>query len=133
MRSAGRIYFADRRNRALSATPEPLRQVKAGGVLGIFPEGGLERPPCTILPFQAGVGMIIRRTGAPVLPVVVTDTPIADQAWGSMLKTSRSVITIQKPVDYSGREWTAEAIADDLRRRYSDWTGWPLNDVVLEA
>ena len=84
--------------RTLSKNPvmgarEAIKHVRGGGVLGIFPEGGLERPARTILPFQAGVGLIIRRTEAPVLPVVVSGTPIADQAWTSLVRFSSSVVT----------------------------------------
>lgn len=125
-----RIIFIDRQSGELGGTREAIRHVKAGGVLGIFPEGGLERPARTILPFQAGVGMIIRRTGAPVLPLVITGTPVADEAWQSLLRTSRSVLTPQPLIRYSGPEWTAEKIAADLRQRFADWTGWPLNERV---
>ncbi len=125
-----RIIFVDRQSGDMLGAREAIRYVKAGGVLGIFPEGGLERPAETILPFQAGVGLIIRRTGARVLPVVVKGTPIAEQAWESLLRTSHSVITFKPPVEYSGREWTAERIAADLRSRFAAWTGWPLNEVV---
>jgi 1-acyl-sn-glycerol-3-phosphate acyltransferase len=121
------IIFVDRSGRDSMGPREAIRHVKAGGVLGIFPEGGLERPPRTIKPFMAGVGLIIKRTGAPVLPVVVDGTPIADVAWASLVRRSRAVLTIQEPIRY-GPEWGAEAITEDLRRRYVQWTGWPAND-----
>jgi 1-acyl-sn-glycerol-3-phosphate acyltransferase len=127
-----RIIFVDRQARDLSGMREAVRHVKAGGVVGIFPEGGLERPARTILPFQAGVGLLIRRTGAPVLPAVVTGTPIADQAFQSLTIRSNARVTFHEPLDYSGRDWTAEAIADDLRARFAAWTGWPLSDRAAE-
>ena len=125
-----RIIFVDREGRDLTGTREAIRHVKRGGILGIFPEGGLERPARTILPFEAGVGMIIRRTGAKVLPVVISGTPYAEQAWESLLRRSRAVVTIQPPIDYSGTDLTPEQIARDLRAKYAAWTGWPLNDLV---
>jgi 1-acyl-sn-glycerol-3-phosphate acyltransferase len=121
------VIFVDRETRDAMGAREAIRHVRSGGVLGIFPEGGLERPPRTILPFQAGVGLIIKRTEAPVLPVVVRDTPVADQAWGSMIVRSRSVVSFQPLIQYSKSD-SADGIADDLRARYQHWTGWPLSD-----
>lgn len=123
------VIFVDRESRDAMGAREAIRHVKAGGVLGIFPEGGLERPARTILPFQAGVGLIIKRTEAPVLPVVVRDTPVADRAWTSLVRPSRSVVTFHAPIKFTKAD-SAEDIADSLRDRYAAWTGWPKNDDV---
>ena len=80
------MIFVDRTGKDSMGPRQGIAHVKAGGVLGIFPEGGLERPARTICPFMSGVGLIIKRTGAPVLPIVVTGTPIADQAWTSLVR-----------------------------------------------
>jgi 1-acyl-sn-glycerol-3-phosphate acyltransferase len=79
------------------------------------------------MPFQAGVGLIIKRTDAPVLPVVLRGTPIADRAWTSLIRPSRSVISFHAPITYSKSD-AADLIADDLRARYAAWTGWPTSD-----
>lgn len=121
------VIFVDRESGDAMGAREAIKHVRGGGVLGIFPEGGLERPARTILPFQAGVGLIIRRTEAPVLPVVVSDTPIADQAWTSLVRFSRSVVTFHEPINYTKADG-AEHIADDLRARYAEWTGWPMSE-----
>lgn len=121
------VIFVDRAAGDAMGAREAIRHVRSGGVLGIFPEGGLERPPRTIMPFLAGVGLIIKRTEAPVLPVVVRDTPVADQAWTSLLRLSRSVVTFHTPIRYSKSD-APEKIAMDLRSRYAQWTGWPLSE-----
>jgi len=128
------IIFVDRAGRDSMGPREAIGHVRSGGVLGIFPEGGLERPPRTIQPFQPGVGLIIKRTGAPVIPVVIDGTPIADQAWGSLIRRSRAVVRFMDPIRYE-KTWTSEGIAIDLRRRFSQWTGWPLHgeDTVPET
>lgn len=123
-----RVIFVDRDSSEVAGAREAVRHVKAGGVLGIFPEGGLERPPRTILPFMAGVGLIIKRTGAPVLPVIVDGTPIADAAWTSLVRTSRARLRIMEPIHYGQTDMSPQEIADDLRRRFAEWTGWPLGD-----
>ncbi len=103
-----------------------LRYVESGGVLGVFPEGRLERPARCILPFLPGVGLLVARTGARVLPVVIEGTPQVDPAWASLARRSRSRVTFKEPIDYRG--FSAEKIVADLRERYTEWTGWRLND-----
>ena len=119
-----KIVFVDRARGDVNGTRAALRHVAEGGVLGIFPEGGLERPPRVIRPFHRGIGFIIRRTGARVLPVVIEGTPQVDPAWASLWRTSRSRLTFMPTIDYTGSKLRAGDIAQDLRRRYLEWTGW---------
>lgn len=122
------------RGNELGATREAIRHVKhgadgGGGVLGIFPEGAIERPDREILPFLRGVGLIIQKSGAMVLPVIIEGTPQVDPAWASLWRPSRATLTFMPPIDYRRSPLAPEAISADLRRRYLDWTGWPANDV----
>ncbi|MEL7473663.1 MAG: lysophospholipid acyltransferase family protein [Planctomycetota bacterium] len=127
--SFSRIIFVDRQGqRDMLAAREAIRHVKAGGVLGIFPEGGIERPPRELMPFQRGVGLIISKTGAPVLPVVIDGTPQVDPAWASLWRRSSSRIRVGEPIDYASSGMKPREYADDLRRRFAEWTGWPLNE-----
>src|SRR5690606_15597843 len=64
-----RVIFVSRTGRDRGSVREALAHLKDGGVIGIFPEGGLERPPRQILPFRRGVGLLIAKAGVPVLPV----------------------------------------------------------------
>jgi 1-acyl-sn-glycerol-3-phosphate acyltransferase len=123
-----RVIFLDQEGGEVSGAREAIRHVKNGGVLGIFPEGGLERPRRHILPFEPGVGFLIRRTGAPVLPVVIQGTPEVDPAWASLTRSSHSRVRFMPMIDYSNSKMSAAQIAEDLRRRYIEWTGWPAGE-----
>lgn len=107
-----------------------LKHLKDGGVVGVFPEGTIERPPRHILPFQPGVGLLIRRSGARVLPIVIDGTPQVDPAWASLWRTSHSVVRFLPVIDYSKTGLHAQDIATDLRARYVAATGWPMSEVV---
>lgn len=122
------IISVDRGGREMLATREALRHLESGGVLGIFPEGTLERPPEHILPFLPGVGLIVKRSGARVLPVLITDTPQIDPAWSSLWRTSRATLRFLPTVDYSGTSMGAAAIAEDLRGRFLEQSGWPAGE-----
>lgn len=121
----GRVIFVERGGRAVASAREAIRHLEGGGVLGVFPEGGIERPARTILPFLGGVGLIIKKTGAPVLPFVIDGTPIAEPAWATLYRMSRSRVRVMVPIDYAGTSMSAAEITEDLRRRYMEWTGWP--------
>jgi 1-acyl-sn-glycerol-3-phosphate acyltransferase len=134
--SYGRIIFVDRQKGGMQGTREIVAHVKGGGVIGIFPEGRIERPGRTLLPFEAGVGFVVRQTGAPVLPVWVDGTPGGGglpTAWASLVRTSRSVVRFGELIDYSASRLDAAGIAADLRRRYREWTGWPVAEPVKEG
>jgi 1-acyl-sn-glycerol-3-phosphate acyltransferase len=122
------------RGNELAATREAIRHVRhgndgRGGVLGIFPEGAIERPEREVLPFLRGVGLIIKKSNAIVLPVIIEGTPQVDPAWASLWRPSRSRLTFKQPIDYRESTLTPDEISADLRRRYIEWTGWPANDV----
>ncbi|GJM18696.1 MAG: hypothetical protein DHS20C14_09090 [Phycisphaeraceae bacterium] len=122
------VIFVSRSGRDRTAMREAMAHLRAGGVIGIYPEGGLERPERQLLRFQRGVGMLIKRSGAPVLPVWVEGTPQVDPAWASLWHTSRSRVEFAPIIDYSTTGLGADEIADDLRARYRAWTGWALNE-----
>jgi hypothetical protein len=58
-------------------------------VIGVFPEGRLERPERHLLPFLPGLGVMIKRTRASVLPIVIEGTPQTETAWASVLASQR--------------------------------------------
>lgn len=122
------VITVDRGKREVGSAREALRHLAEGGVVGIFPEGMLERPPRQLLPFVEGVGMIVHRSEAPVLPVVIEGTPQVDPAWSSLWRTSRSTIRFMPVIEYDQCSLRSGEIADDLRKRYAGWTQWPMND-----
>jgi 1-acyl-sn-glycerol-3-phosphate acyltransferase len=120
------VIFVDRVKRSAHGTRDAVRHLAEGGVLGIYPEGGLERPARHLLPFEPGVGLLIRRTGATVIPVIIDGTPQVDPAWASLWTRSHSRLRVMEPISYRGSKLSAEEIARDLQRRFASWTGWPV-------
>jgi 1-acyl-sn-glycerol-3-phosphate acyltransferase len=105
---------------------EAMRHLKRGGVLGVFPEGGIERPPGIIRPFAPGVGLLALKTGAPVLPVAISGPAYRPTAWGSLFRPSRSRVEFLDPVCYKGANMDAEQVAADIQRRIARALGWPI-------
>lgn len=125
------VIMVDRKKRDASGTREAMNYITGGGAVGIFPEGGIERPAETLRPFQPGVGLFIRRTGAPVLPVIIRGMPYSDTVSKSFWMRGRATMEFKPLIRYTGKE-SAEEIATDLQRRYQEWTGWPVKEPEAE-
>lgn len=102
-----------------------IRHLKEGGVIGVFPEGGIERPARHVLPFEPGVGLLVTRTKARVLLAVIDDTPDAPNAYMSLFMPSRSRVRFVTLADYSATTLGAAEIAADLHARAVRALGWP--------
>lgn len=120
----GRVIAVDRSGRDSRSAREAMRHLESSGVIGIFPEGRIERPAKLLRPFMPGIGLIVKRTGAPVLPIIIEGTPQTGPAWGSLFRSSRASLRVLPVVDYAASGMSAEEIARDLEARYASWTGW---------
>lgn len=126
------IFVGKPGNEALGLRPA-LKHLRAGGVVGIFPEGGIERPVRQILPFYPGLGALVVRTGARVLPVLVEGTPQVDPAWASLWRSSHSSVTFGPILE--GLSGSPADVSEQIRQHFLDWSGWQRNDTpaVVDA
>jgi 1-acyl-sn-glycerol-3-phosphate acyltransferase len=122
-----RIIPVARDGADLPAAREAIRHVRGGGVLGIFPEGRIVTPPRQVWPFQAGVGLIVARTGAPVLLVWVSGTPDTNVVSRSLFTPSRACVRFSELMRFGERVHAAQITAA-LRQRLHEISDWPLND-----
>lgn len=130
-----RIIFIDRSAKGGAAgIRQAVSHVQSGGVIGIFPEGRIERPTRTLFPFFPGVGVLIARTGARVLPIIIDDAPQVDPAWASLWTPSTANIRVMPIIDYTsdGGRQSPRVIVNDLQQRFLDWTGWPEGQTAPE-
>jgi len=124
-----RVIFVDRQGgEGGSGLREALRHLKGRATLGVFPEGMIERPARRLYPFQPGIGLLVSRSKALVLPVVVEGTPQVDPAWASFSRPSRSSVRFLPPIDCQAEGWDAAEIGPNLRRVFVEATGWSMND-----
>jgi len=109
---------------------EAVRHVQGGGILGIFPEGGIARPPGEVRPFLAGVGLLVARSKAPVLLCLIEDAPDASSALAALITPARCRVRCLGLFDFKGVRDTA-AIVATLRGKIVDSSHWPANDEAL--
>lgn len=110
------LIFVDREKPDSSALREAVRSVRGGGVVGIFPEGRIERPRGCLLGFQVGVGAIVSLSGVGVLPILIRGTPDASTAWASLWKRSRSELVVGEVMRFE-----RGADSDEVVERLETW------------
>ncbi len=99
--------------------------LRAGEVVGIFPEG-TRSADGSVAPFRTGVEFLVRRTGAPVVPVGI-DGSFRAMPRGAWLPRPRKVIV------RFGEPWSAERVlapggTEALRHRVAELAKSPLAD-----
>lgn len=125
------VIFVDRTAPDSKGLREALRHLGRGGVLGLFPEGHIERPARRLLPFREGVGLLILKSGAPVLPAIIDGTPQVDPAWASLVRRSRATVRFLPVMTFDRADRgsdRARRVAEELREVFRRETGWPLNE-----
>ena len=117
-------------SRDASALKSGIAHLAEGGVLGIFPEGAIERPPRQLRPFSGGLRLILARSKAPVLVAVIDPGQPAETAYAALFKPThaklRYLARIEPGPDGHGRD-TAERIFELMKRE----TGWAVNDAPV--
>lgn len=116
--------------RDATALKTAIAHVQSGGVLGIFPEGAIERPPRHLRPFSGGLRLILGRTEAPVLVASIDPGHPAETAYGALFRPTRAklrfIALVEPGPEGHGRD-AAERIFDLIAQD----TGWPVSAVEL--
>ena len=113
-----------------AALREAVRTVKSGGILGIFPEGGIVRPPGEIRPFLEGAGLVASMTAAPILLYWIEGAPYSETAFGGLARPSRTRVHFLGEHRFAKGTPPSE-IMGTLRNRLLAASGWPSNGVPL--
>ena len=121
-----RVIPIDFNGRDRAAVRTALSGLKKGDVVGIFPEGGIARPPGQIHQFLPGVGFIVAKASAPVVLIHVSGITPARTAYGALFRRCRARVSIVDVIRYP-EEAKAKTITEDLRHRLQEASGWPLH------
>lgn len=98
-----RVIPVDRRNSRgdMTALRLALRHLESPhNAIGVFPEGAIAKPRGSLLPFAPGVGLLVAKSNAIVLPIHIHGTPNVPEAWQSLWTRSRSSLHILPPVTF---------------------------------
>ncbi|MCC5830280.1 MAG: MFS transporter [Phycisphaeraceae bacterium] len=106
-----------------------LAALKEGEMVGIFPEGQLQRDQRDLKPLRQGVAMLARRSGAPVIPTWISGTPRARSMWLHFLLPSNSVVVFGDPLycDPDQDDETFIQLLHDRMMELQEWTASQLD------
>lgn len=122
-----RVIAVDQDGRDTKALREVLRELKEGGVVGVFPEGEIERPARVLRAFEPGVGLLALKSGATIVQVVIDGAPTPqgpNAAMQSLLMPSRARVRVLKPTTAAALGTTPGEVAIALRNRAAAALGW---------
>ena len=109
------VIPVDRKNADRSALMGAIRVVKNGGAVLIFPEGTRSLDG-KLQAAQPGIGMIVAKTGAPVVPVHVSGSFEAFPRNSRLPKRTEIVVKIGDPLSIEIAANTDRAIYSDIGR-----------------
>lgn len=124
-------------NRDASAVRAALDHLKCGGVLGIFPEGAIERPAKQIRPFVGGLRVIASRAKCPILMACIDLSGVdpakpTPPAFASLFRVTRPVVRYLAYIDPAQAPYGKD-LGEKLRERMQAALGYPDNPEPLEA
>ena len=93
----------NRDGRDLGATKAALKALRAGDVIGIFPQGGIRKAD-SLLEGKAGTALLALRTGAPVVPVCIEGSPNLPSVFRAMVTPSQTRLTFGEPMVYKSEK-----------------------------
>ena len=108
----------DRDGRDTAAVRESLRRLKAGKLVGIFPEGGINPHPDRLRPGRPGLAWMALKARVPVFPVFIHNAPRGTNMVNSFYTRSHVRIVYGEPVDLS--RWHAQKLSQESLARVTD-------------
>jgi len=81
-----------------SAAKQAITQLRDGHWIGLFPEGGINNTAELLLPSRAGIALIARRAGVPIVPCFISGSPYRGTIFSSFMMPARVRIRIGRPI-----------------------------------
>jgi 1-acyl-sn-glycerol-3-phosphate acyltransferase len=106
------VIPVERDGNDMSALREVIKKVKEGNAVLLFPEGTRSLDG-DLQPARAGIGLVIAKTGAPVLPMRIFGAYEAFPKNARRFQLSQITVVIGEPIHFS-----AEEISNSSRETY---------------
>ena len=125
MRSC-QVIPVGRKQADTTALKTALHRLKAGRIVGVFPEGGLRAGETSVLdgaPLTEGVSLLSSRSGCPVRPAVIVGSDQLYVGW-NWLRRPRVVIAVGEPIPAprgkEDRKGWSDLLASEMRKLYDE-------------
>ena len=97
------VIPVERDGNDMSALRDVIKKVKEGNGVILFPEGTRSKDG-QLQPARAGIGFVIAKTGAPVLPMRIFGSYDAFPKGAKRLRFTKITVAIGKPIRFSPEE-----------------------------
>ncbi|NQT40913.1 MAG: 1-acyl-sn-glycerol-3-phosphate acyltransferase [Planctomycetes bacterium] len=108
-----------------AAMKQAIRIAQQGGLVGLFPEGRINRSDRLLLRGRLGAAMIALKAGVPVIPCYVAGSPFDGVVWHSLFTPARVTFQVGDPIDPS--EFPN---LDDSRQAFSELSLRLMRDIA---
>lgn len=98
---SGGVIPVDRNDPGIGPVKEAIHRLRAGGVLVLFPEGGIREEPRSILggdpDFKPGAAVIAMKAGAPIVPAIIQNARAVYQKKNWFFRRQTIRLTLGEP------------------------------------
>jgi 1-acyl-sn-glycerol-3-phosphate acyltransferase len=105
----------DRGARDTASVRAALRHLADGRILGVFPEGRIERTR-ELMPFQTGVALMAIKTGVPVYPAFLDGSQRNKTMLGAFVWPNRATLAFGPPVEFDRSSTSRENLEEATAR-----------------
>jgi len=76
-----------------ASTKQAIRLAKAGRLVGMFPEGQLNKTPNPLCPIRSGAALVATRGNVPLIPLYIKGSPYDRTVWSPVFMSANVAIT----------------------------------------
>lgn len=95
-----------------AATKAALRIAQAGRLVGMFPEGRINKSAAPLLPLRGGAALVACRSQVPLIPLWIEGSPQGKEIWSPLLMPARVRITFGQPIWPNAATSAADLLVD---------------------
>lgn len=103
-----------------AATKLALRYAEQGDLVGMFPEGRINKTSNFMLPGRPGAALVALKARVPVIPCYIEGSPFDGTEFGFLFMMAKTRLVVGEPIDISafyGQEGD-RAVLEELTRRF---------------
>lgn len=95
---ACKVIPTNRSGSDTASTKAAIRLTREGRLVGMFPEGKINRTSRTILAIRSGAAVVAEKAEAPLIPLLITGSPYRDAVWSPVFMPAHVQITFGTPI-----------------------------------
>lgn len=108
---ACKVIPTNRSGSDTASTKAAIRLTSEGRLVGMFPEGKINRTSRTLMPIRSGAAVVAQKADAPLIPLLINGSPYRDTVWSPVFMPAHVQITFGAPIPPSTT--ASQVTADD--------------------